>query len=78
MRDRSFLQAGEQVRPFSEVRREREFGDVALIRRRALLEQVQRLEAEAKVCGDRKESIRLQLEAEALRCRLHEEESLHG
>lgn len=74
MRERPFIAAGEQPRPFSEVLAERSHSDPGLRRREAVLEQIADLEASALDAADSAERKRLQCEAEALRCALHEVE----
>lgn len=67
MRMRPFLSASESPRPFSEIRAERGDGDP----RERSLRDIAGLEAEAQACDDVTERLRLQGEAEALRCALY-------
>lgn len=70
MRDRPFITAAESPRKFSEVRAERAQLDPLEQRRDRTLDEIARLEGEAKENPDPAESRRLQCEAEALRCAL--------
>lgn len=70
MRDRPFISAAESPRKFSEVRAERGGLDPLERRRSQVLDEVDRLEGEAKACSDPAEAKRLQCEAEDLRAAL--------
>lgn len=70
MRDRPFITAAETPRKFSEVRAERTGLDPLERGHDRVLDEIFRLEGEAKACADPAESKRLQCEAEALRCAL--------
>ena len=67
-RDRPFIRANEQPRPYSELQSERSAFDPA----EAVLRQVADLEADAAEAADPALAKRLQCEAEDLRCSLHE------
>lgn len=68
MRMRPFIPAGEQPRPFSEIRAERDPFDPTS----RILDDIAALEGEASEASDPIERKRLQCEAEALRCVIHE------
>lgn len=74
MRDRRYLNGGEAARPFSEIRAERQAGDVDELLRRRRLEEIARLESEAAELTDPAARVRKQCEAEALRIALDEEQ----
>jgi hypothetical protein len=69
MRLRAYLTASESPRPFSEIVAERGEQDP----RQRLMRDIAALELEAAAAEDLKERKRLQCEAEALRCALHEQ-----
>ena len=66
MRDRPYIQAGDPPRPYSDIRAEHRVTDPAAIVRG----QIALLEAEAAAASTNAERVRLQCEAEALRCAL--------
>jgi len=68
VRTRPFIQANEPPRPYSDILSERRITDP----REVVLGQIRLLEAEAQAVDDAKERARLQCEAEALRCALHD------
>jgi hypothetical protein len=71
LRERPFIPAGEQPRPFSEIAAERRQLDSALRRRDQLLADIADLEAQAAEQTDLAERNRLQCQAEELRCELY-------
>lgn len=73
MRDRPFIAAGEQLRPYSEIRAERDDFSVEKRRIDAKREEIARLEGEAVDAADPAARKRLQCEAEAVRITLDEE-----
>jgi len=66
VRDRPYIQAGDPPRPYSDIRAERRVTDPAAVVRG----QIALLEAEAAAAPTNAERVRLQCEAEALRCAL--------
>lgn len=68
MRDRPFIPASEQPRPFSEVLAERRAMDPAVRFADAAMDQVLELESQAAEAADPATRKRLQCEAEDLRC----------
>jgi len=68
MRDRPFIPASDKPRPYSEILAER----AALDPRRRKLEEIAEFEGAAADAADPAERKRLQCEAEAMRCDLHE------
>lgn len=70
MRDRPFLSAADSPRKFSEVRAERARLDPLERGRERVLDEIARLEGEAKAAIDPAEGKRLQCEAEGLRAAL--------
>lgn len=72
MRDRAFIAANEPPRPFSEIRAERNAGDLDRIAADRALKQIAALEGEAFDAADPATRKRLLCEAEALRCAIDE------
>jgi hypothetical protein len=70
MRDRPFLTASESPRPYSELRAERDSGDLNELARRRTLDLIATIEAEAEGLTDPSARILKQLEAEELRAAL--------
>lgn len=72
MRDRPFIQAGEQPRLFSDLVAERQQSDPLYRRRRETMAAIAELEGRAAEAEDPATRKQLQCEAEALRCQLTE------
>lgn len=72
MRDRPYVGGGESPRPYSEVRAERNAGDVEEMYRARLLREIAAIEAEAADLTDPVARNLRQLDAEELRCALDE------